>query len=66
MDGPRVEHDLHRRRRSRNLGLLFALLALVVLILGMTMARVGQDGAVKGFDHQFQDLPPPVTQETTP
>ncbi|MRX49171.1 hypothetical protein GI374_01690 [Paracoccus sp. S-4012] len=60
---PRVEHDLHRRRRSRNLGLLVVLLALVALIIGMTMVRVSQGNMMKGFDHRMGDLPPPVVQE---
>ncbi|KAA2311528.1 cytochrome C oxidase assembly protein [Pseudooceanicola sediminis] len=34
------EHDLHRRRLSRNLGLGGVLLALVFLIFGMTFVKV--------------------------
>ena len=39
----RAEHELHRRRLSRNLGLGVALILLVVLVYGLTIAKVGTD-----------------------
>ena len=39
----RVEHELHRRRLSRNVGLGVALLAFVALVYGLTIAKVGGD-----------------------
>lgn len=53
----RVEHDLHRRRRSRNIGLLAVLLAFVVIVFGMTMVklqRTGDPSAFEGFDHDIR------------
>ena len=35
-----VEHDLHRRRFSRNLGLGLVLAAFVVLMLALTVVKV--------------------------
>lgn len=52
-----VEHELHTRRRSRNVGLLVVLLALVVVIFGMTMVklqRTGDPSAFQGFDHDIR------------
>ena len=37
----RKEHELHRRRRSRNLGLLVLLLAFVALLYWVTIAKMG-------------------------
>jgi ferric-dicitrate binding protein FerR (iron transport regulator) len=37
----REHHELHRRRRSRNLGLLVVLLAFVALLFWVTIAKMG-------------------------
>jgi uncharacterized membrane protein YczE len=37
----RVEHELHRRRFSRNVGLGVVLLGFVVLVYGLTVAKMG-------------------------
>lgn len=42
---PRVEHELHKRRRSRNVGLGLVLLASVFLIMGMTYVKLTAQNA---------------------
>jgi hypothetical protein len=37
------QHDLHRRRLSRNLGLGLALAGMVALVFGLTVAKVSTD-----------------------
>jgi hypothetical protein len=37
-----VEHELHQRRFGRNLGLALALVAFVVLMFALTVAKVTQ------------------------
>jgi predicted nucleic acid-binding Zn ribbon protein len=37
----RKDHELHRRRRSRNLGLLIVLLAFALLLFWVTIAKLG-------------------------
>lgn len=37
----RAEHELHRRRLSRNVGLGIALVSFVALVYGMTVVKVG-------------------------
>lgn len=49
---PRVEHELHRRRRSRNLGLLGVLLAFVALVFGLSIAKITSGDMMEGYDHQ--------------
>jgi len=53
----RVEHELHIRRRGRNIGLLVVLLAFVALVFGLTivkLARTGDPSAFEGFDHTYR------------
>ena len=45
MDG-RQEHDLHKRRRGRNMAVGGVLLAFVVLLFGVTIAKMG-DAVIK-------------------
>jgi len=39
----RAEHELHRRRLSRNIGLGVVLILFVGLMYGLTIAKVGTD-----------------------
>ena len=48
----RVEHELHQRRRSRNLGLLAVLLAFVELVFGISVVKITQGDMMQGFDHR--------------
>jgi hypothetical protein len=41
----RKDHEIHRRRRSRNLGLLAVLLAFVGLLYWVTIAKMGVNAA---------------------
>ena len=47
-----VEHELHRRRRSRNLGLLAVLLAFVALVFGLSVVKITQGDMMQGYDHR--------------
>ena len=37
------EHELHKRRFSRNMGLGFALLGLVAIVFGLTVVKVSTE-----------------------
>lgn len=52
----RTEHELHARRKSRNIGLLAVLLAFVGLIFALSIVKVknGTGAALQGFDHQVR------------
>lgn len=52
----RTEHEIHTRRRSRNVGLLAALVAFAALVFGLSVVKVtsGQTAALKGYDHQIR------------
>lgn len=51
MAAPRVEHELHHRRWSRNLGLGLLLAAFVALVFGLTIVKVQQGDMMQGYDH---------------
>lgn len=47
----RVEHELHQRRRGRNLGVGLILVGFIAIIFGLTVVKVTNTGFVEGFDH---------------
>lgn len=47
----RATHEMHARRRSRNVGVGLVLVALIAIVFGLTVVKVRQLGAVQGFDH---------------
>ena len=49
--GFRVEHALHRRRYSKNVGVGLTLAAFVLVIFGLTLAKVSREGQSEAFDH---------------
>ncbi|WP_017999803.1 hypothetical protein [Paracoccus sp. N5] len=49
-----VEHELHRRRRSRNIGLAVVLAAFVALVFGLSVVKITQGDMMQGYDHRPQ------------
>lgn len=47
----RVEHELHRRRLGRNLGVGLVLAALVAMVFGLTVVKVVNLGGVQADSH---------------
>lgn len=47
-----AEHELHRRRRSRNVGLGLVLAGFVALVFGLTVVKVRQGDLMEAYDHQ--------------
>ena len=47
----RKEHELHRRRLGRNVGVGLTLAAFILVVFGLTVVKVGQLGARGGFAH---------------
>ena len=48
---PNPEHDLHRRRLGRNVGVGGALVFFVVVLFALTVVKFSKQGAIEGFDH---------------
>ena len=47
----RATHELHDRRKSRNVGLGLTLAGFVVVILALTMVKVTRGDPMQAFDH---------------
>lgn len=63
----RPDHELHRRRFSRNLGLGITLVAFVALVFALTVVKVTRGEPMEAFDHSFRpELDRATTQGTQP
>lgn len=47
----KVEHELHKRRFGRNVGLGLVLVGFAAIVFGLTIAKVSNGGMVEAFDH---------------
>ncbi|MEM8802254.1 MAG: hypothetical protein AAGF55_06940 [Pseudomonadota bacterium] len=47
----RAEHELHTRRKSRNIGVGLTLAALIAVVFGLTVVKVTRGDPMQGFDH---------------
>lgn len=54
------EHELHRRRSGRNIGVMLVLLAFVALVFGLSIAKIQQGDMMQGYDHQPRSSMLPV------
>lgn len=48
------EHELHGRRRGRNFGLAGVLLAFVLIVFGITIAKLSSGQMIEAFDHSVR------------
>lgn len=47
-------HEMHARRRGRNLGLAAALGMFVLIVFGITIAKLSSGQMIEGFDHSLR------------
>lgn len=47
----KAEHDLHKRRFGRNMGLGIVLVGFVALVFGLTVVKVSNGADMEAFDH---------------
>ena len=47
----RVESDMHRRRRSQNIGVAVCLVLFIVLVMVLSLVKITNSGPVEGYDH---------------
>lgn len=57
----RVEHEIHRRRRSRNVGLGVSLGVLIAVLFGLSLVKITTVGPIEGYDHVVR---PALTEAT--
>ncbi|MCW1931940.1 hypothetical protein [Pararhodobacter zhoushanensis] len=58
------EHELHQRRRGRNLGVGLTLMAFVLLVFGLSIAKVQRGEPMQGYDHVYQPESDPTLRRT--
>jgi len=57
----RPDHELHKRRFGRNLGLGLTLVAFVAIVFGLTVVKVTNGNPMQAFDHSVRpELAPQV------
>lgn len=59
-----VEHDLHRRRRSRNLGVGLLLALFIGIVFGLTVVKVTELGERQGFGREAAGVVLPGEEAT--
>ncbi len=48
------EHELHKRRSGRNVGLALTLICFIALVFGLTIAKVSGGSTLQAFDHSYR------------
>ena len=56
----RPEHEMHKRRFSRNLGVGLTLAAFVALVFALTVVKVKRGEPMQGYDHVVQPASVPA------
>jgi hypothetical protein len=56
----RPEHEMHKRRFSRNLGVGLTLAAFVALVFALTVVKVKRGDPMQGYDHVVQPASVPA------
>lgn len=56
------DHELHKRRFSRNVGVGLTLVVFIVLVFGLTIAKVQRGGSLEAFDHSYRPTLEQVAQ----
>lgn len=52
--GLNAEHELHQRRRKRNLAVGLVLGGFVALVFGITVVKMGDGQMMEAFDHSLR------------
>lgn len=50
----RKEHEIYKRRFSRNVGVGLVLGAFIAIVFGLTIAKISNGGQVQGYDHSIE------------
>lgn len=50
----RPDHELHKRRFGRNVGLGLTLVAFVALVFALTVVKIQRGEPMQGYDHVVQ------------
>ena len=56
------DHELHKRRFGRNIGLGLTLVAFVAIVFGLTIAKINTGEPMQAFDHVSRPEMVPVEE----
>ncbi|THD82212.1 hypothetical protein E7811_14135 [Aliigemmobacter aestuarii] len=62
----REQHEMHKRRFGRNLGVGLLLVGFVALVFGLTVVKVQRGDPMQGFDHVMRPEMVPATPSGAP
>ena len=48
------DHELHKRRFSRNMGVGLCLIGFVAVVFGLTLAKINRGDSIQAFDHTMR------------
>ncbi len=57
----RATHEIHERRKGRNLGVAGLLVGFAAIVFGLSVVKVSENGPVQGFDHVVRPEMLPAT-----
>ena len=57
----KATHELHARRRGRNLGVGLSLAAFILVVFGLTVVKMRDGASLEAFDHVVR---PGLAEET--
>jgi hypothetical protein len=60
------QHELHRRRFGRNVGLSLVLVGFVALVFALTVVKVTRGDPMRAFDHTVRPEMVPADAPSTP
>ena len=60
-----VEHEIHKRRRGRNMGVGLLLLAFIGIVFGLTVVKVLQLGDLRKFETFDHVVRPQIVDEAS-
>ncbi|SHF46786.1 hypothetical protein SAMN05444339_106203 [Loktanella atrilutea] len=61
-----VEHEIHTRRRGRNIGVGLLLLGFIAIVFGLTVVKVLQLGDLRSFETFDHVVRPQILPENLP
>ncbi len=57
------EHEIYKRRLSRNVGVGLTLLAFIGIVFALTVVKVTRGDPMQGFDHKLRPELAPATAQ---
>jgi hypothetical protein len=61
----RATHELHDRRKGRNVGVAVLLAGFAAIVFGLSVVKVQQTGGLQGYDHVLRPEMLPAQEEAT-